>query len=76
VARRFEDSNSALRTAKRLQTHSQRNHFAQHAQAVFEKADFASFSVIPPHRNFPNPQSGTVREEKQFDIECKAVDPR
>src|ERR1041385_320128 len=64
----------SLRTAKRLQARSQRDHFPQHPQAVAEKADFASFSVIPPNRNLPNPQPGAVRKKKQFNVERKAVD--
>jgi hypothetical protein len=54
---------------------SQRDHFPKHPQAVFEKAHFASFSMIPPDRNFPNMQSGAVRKKKQFDVDRKAVDP-
>ena len=53
----------------------QRDDFAQHAQTVFEKADFASFSVIPPHRNLLNTQAGAVRQEKQFDIKRETIDP-
>src|SRR5204863_3430609 len=42
---------------------------------VFEKADFASFRVIPPRRNLPNTQASAVRQEKQFDIKRETIDP-
>src|SRR5438105_15329471 len=52
---------------------SQRDHFTQHSQAVAKKTNFASFSVIPAHRNLTDSQSGMLREIKQFDIERKSV---
>ena len=59
-----------------LRSRSENDYFPQHPQAVAEKANLASFSVIPPHWNFPNSQSCAVREKKQFDVERKAVDLR
>src|SRR5512132_2962238 len=66
----------ALRAAKRLQMSAQRDHFAQHAQTVAQKANFAALSVVPRHWNFANPQIGPMREIKQLDVEREAFDPR
>src|SRR5882757_11119004 len=55
---------------------AQRDHFAQHSQAVAQKTNFASFSVVPTHWNFANPQTGPMREIKQLDVEREAFDPR
>jgi hypothetical protein len=55
---------------------AQRDHFAQHAQAVAQKTNFTAFSVVPTHWNFANPQTGPMREIKQLDVEREAFDPR
>src|SRR5439155_9248916 len=55
---------------------SQRDHLAQHPQAILHERDFASFRVVPAHRNFAQAQTGTLREIKQLNIESKAIDPR
>src|SRR5512140_2388633 len=44
---------------------SKRKYFTQHSQAILEKLNFATFSVIPAHRNFTDSQSGMLREIKQ-----------
>jgi hypothetical protein len=53
---------------------SKRKYFTQHSQAILEKLNFATFSVIPAHRNFTDSQSGMLREIKQFDIEGEPVE--
>src|SRR5205814_5722037 len=55
---------------------SQRDHLAQHAQTVAEKANFTALSVVPTHWNFADPQTGPMREIKQLDVEREAFDPR
>jgi hypothetical protein len=55
---------------------SQRDHFAQHSQAVAKKTNFASFGVIPADWNFPNAQSGALGDKKQLDVERETIDPR
>src|SRR6266550_1545532 len=57
-------------------TCAERDHFAQHAQAVAQKTNFAAFSVVPTHWNFANPQTGPIREIKQLHVEREAFDPR
>ena len=59
-----------------LRSRSHRNYFSKHPQAVTEKANFASFSVVPADRNFSNAQSGAVRKEKQLNIEGETIEPR
>jgi len=54
----------------------QSDHFSQHQQAVAKETNFASFSVIPADRNFPDAQSGAVCKKKQLDIESEALDAR
>src|SRR4030095_6763590 len=66
----------ALRTAKRLQMSSQRDHFPQHAKAVAEKTNFTAFGMVPPRWNFADPQTGPMREIKQLDVEGEAFDAR
>jgi hypothetical protein len=66
--------NAELQTLLRSRSH--RDHFSQHSQAVAEKADLASLSVVPADRNFPNAQSGAMREKKQLHIEGETVNPR
>src|SRR6266536_1641577 len=56
--------------------HPQRDHFPQHPQAVAEKTNFASLSVIPAHGNLPDSQAGTLREIKQLNIESETLDTR
>ncbi len=53
---------------------SQRDHFAQHAQAIVNEIDLASLCMVPAHGNFADAQSGALREIKQLDIEGEAVD--
>jgi hypothetical protein len=71
---------NALRTTRSpfetLCSRAQRDHLAQHAQAVAEKTNFASFRVIPAHWNFANSQTGAVREKEQLHVEREAIDPR
>src|SRR5206468_8936577 len=55
---------------------SQRDHLAQHAQTVAEKANFAALSVVPTHWNFADPQTGPMREMKQLHVEREAFNPR
>jgi len=55
---------------------AQRDHFAQHAQTVAQKTNFAALSVVPTHWNFANPQIGPMREIKQLHVEREALDPR
>ena len=55
---------------------AQRDHFAQHAQTVAQKANFAALSVVPTHWNFANPQTGPMREIQQLHVEREAFDPR
>jgi hypothetical protein len=62
------------RSEKRLRSCSQRDHFAQHPQAILEKLNFAPLSVIPAHRNLTNSQSSMLREIKQFDIKGEAIE--
>jgi hypothetical protein len=57
-----------------LRALSQRDYFTQHSQAIAEKTDFATLSVVPAHRNFTDSQSGMLREIKQFDIEGEPVE--
>src|SRR2546425_2179307 len=59
-----------------LRARSQRDHFAQHPQAITKETNFASFSVVPADRNFPNSQSCALCEIKQLDIECKTMHVR
>src|SRR5207248_8183406 len=60
--------------AATLRARSQRDHFAQHSQAIAKKADFATLSVVPAHRNFTDSQSGMLRQIKQFDIKGEPVE--
>src|SRR6059058_1370375 len=60
--------------AKKLRARSQRDHFPQHSQAIAKKADFATLSVVPAHRNFTDSQSGMLRQIKQFDIKGEPVE--
>src|SRR5215471_18166014 len=32
--------------------------------------------MVPTNWNFPNPQTGSMREIKQLHVECETVDPR
>src|SRR5438552_13917544 len=59
--------------AATLRARSQRDHFAQHSQAIAKKTDFATLSVVPAHRNFTGSQSGMLRQIKQFDIKGEPV---
>src|SRR5437667_12088138 len=59
--------------AATLRARSQRDHFAQHSQAIAKKTDFATLSVVPAHRNFTGSQSGTLRQIKQFDVKGEPV---
>src|SRR4029077_6461194 len=59
-----------------LLTRAQRDHFAKHAQAVAEKADFAALGMVPSHWNFANLQTGPMRAIKQLHVEREAFDPR
>src|SRR5262245_25736442 len=65
-----------LRTAKRLLTCAQHDHFAQHRQAIPEKANFATLGMVPLHWNLANPQTDPTRQKKQLNIEREAFDPR
>src|SRR5437764_14924285 len=60
--------------AATLRARSQRDHFAQHSQAIAKKTDFATLSVVPAHRNFTDSQSGMLRQIKQFDIKGEPVE--
>src|SRR6266496_5720493 len=66
--------NAELQTL--LSSRSHCDHFSQHSQAVAEKANFTPFSVVPADRNFPNAQSGAMREKKQLNIKSETVNPR
>src|SRR6478752_7446155 len=55
---------------------AQRDHLAQHAQAVAEKTDLAAFGMVPTHWNFADPQPGPMRAIKQLHVECEAFDVR
>src|SRR4029077_12992715 len=59
-----------------LSTRAQRDHFAQHAQTVAEKANFAALSVVPAHWNLANTQTGLMRAIKQLHVEREAFDSR
>jgi hypothetical protein len=48
----------------------------QKPHSVAKKTNFASFSVVPADRNFPNAQPGAMREKKQLNIECKTIHMR
>src|SRR3979411_1320661 len=52
---------------------SQRDDFTQHSHAIAKKTNFASFSVIPAHRNFTDSQSGMLREITQCDLQRESV---
>src|SRR5438045_7944200 len=66
----------ALRAAKQLRMNAQRDHLAQHAQAVAEKINFAAFGVVPTHWNFAHPQTSPTSKIKQLHVEREAFDPR
>ena len=72
----FETAGASLRAAKRLQMGSHRDDFAQHPETVTKETNFASFSVVPADRNFPNAQSGAIGEKKQLNIERKTIHMR
>src|SRR6267378_2027965 len=55
---------------------AQRQHFSQHAYAVVNKPHLAAFMMIPAHWNFPEPQSRSLREQKQLHVKAKADDFR
>jgi hypothetical protein len=40
------------------------------------KPHLAAFMMIPPHWNFPEPQSRSLREQKQLHVKAKADDFR
>ena len=61
---------------RRLRARSHRDDFPQHPQAIAKKTDFASFSVVPADRNFPNAQPSAMREKKQLNIERKTIHMR
>ena len=72
VSQRVEDN--AFHPGSRAR--AQRDHLAQHAQAVAEKTNFAAFGMVPTHWNFANPQTGPMRAIKQLHVEREAFDLR
>ena len=67
------DASRILSSLTEVRARSHRDDFAQHPQAVTKETNFASFSVIPADRNFPNAQSGALGEKKQLNIERKTI---
>ena len=52
---------------------AQGHDLTEHPNAVVQEADFASFAMVPVHRNLSHSEFRAPRQVKQFDVEAKSV---